>query len=253
MTLTIGQWHQRYVQQAVWTQSLRKYIYDQIGIQNANKILDIGCGTGVLEDELNHLSSAHIFGLDIDIDALTKAKLFAQKSIYTNGNCLRLPYPEWTFDVTLCHFLLLWITEPLNAIREMVRVTKPHGFILVLAEPDYGGRIDYPIELSPIGKWQTESLQDQGANPYIGRELRSFFSLAGLMDNEVGVLGGQWKERISDQEIDLEWDVIHSDLYQINEFTIQEEKLKALDFFSRKADQRILYVPTFYGFGRVNG
>jgi len=252
MTLTISQWHQRYQQQAHWTQNLRKYIYDQIGIQHANRILDIGCGTGVLEEELNRLASAKIFGLDIDINALRNAQVIAQNSIYTNADCLQLPYPSRTFDVTLCHFLLLWVKEQLNAVKEMARVTKPHGFILVLAEPDYGGRIDFPTELSPIGTWQIESLKEQGANPFMGRELRAIFSGAGLVDNEVGILGGQWKEKKTDLEIELEWEVIHSDLHQINEFTIQEDKLKALDLISRKTRQRILFVPTFYAFGKVN-
>lgn len=253
MTLTLSQWHQRYLQQAHWTKNLRKYIYDQIGIQHANKILDVGCGTGVLEDELNHLPSAHIFGLDIDLNALRSAQGYAQNSIFTNGDCLQLPFPSRTFDVTMCHFLLLWVKDPLNAVREMARVTRPHGYILALAEPDYGGRIDFPPELSQIGIWQTEALKEQGANPLMGRELRSIFSLAELVNSEVGVLGGQWEEKITDQEIELEWEVIQSDLRQVNEFIIQEDKLKALELDTHKDRKRILFVPTFYAFGKVNG
>ena len=62
----------------------------------------------------------------------------------------------------------------------MVRVTHPGGFVLALAEPDYGGRIDYPTELSQIGDWQKNALKQQGANPLMGRELRSIFSHAGI-------------------------------------------------------------------------
>ncbi len=253
MNLSISQWHQRYLQQAHWTQNLRKYIYDQIGIQHANKILDIGCGTGVLEDELNHFPSAHIYGLDIDFNALGIAQGYIQNSLYTNGDCLKLPYPPETFNITLCHFLLLWVKEPLNAVEEMVRVTQPHGFVVALAEPDYGGRIDFPPELSQIGIWQTNALKKQGANPFMGRELRSIFSSTGLSNIEAGVLGGQWGEKITDQEIELEWEVLQSDLHQNNEFIMQEDKLKSLDRKSRKGRQRILFVPTFYAIGMVKG
>jgi hypothetical protein len=69
----------------------------------------------------------------------------------------------------------------------------------------------------------------------------------------VGVLGGQWGEVISDQEIELEWEVLKSDLHQINEFILQEDKLKALEIASHKNRQRILFVPTFYAFGMVSG
>jgi ubiquinone/menaquinone biosynthesis C-methylase UbiE len=251
MSLSISQWHQRYQQQARWTQSLRKYIYDQVGIQHVNQILEIGCGTGVLEDELNHLSSSHVFGLDISARPLRIAKEYAPSSIYTNGDCLHLPYKSRSFDVTLCHFLLLWVKDPIKAVQEMTRVTRLYGYVIALAEPDYGGRIDFPPELSQIGTWQINALKQQGANPYMGREIRSCFSRAGLVNFEAGVLGGQWGENSFDQDIELEWEVIQSDLYQNNEFLLQADKIKALDIASRKSLQRILFVPTFYAFGMV--
>jgi ubiquinone/menaquinone biosynthesis C-methylase UbiE len=253
MTLSASQWHQRYIQQAQWTHNLRKYVYDRLEIQHANKILDIGCGTGVLENELNRLTSTHVYGVDIELNPLHFARKYAPEALYTVGDCLQLPYRNGVFDITLCHFLLLWIKGTSNALMEMIRVTRPDGFILAMAEPDYGGRIDYPYELSQIGIWQINALKLQGANPMIGRELRSLFIHAGLSKIEVGVLGGQWVENEPSQDIKLEWEVIQSDLYQNNEFIRQADKLKALDATSRQAQRRILFVPTFYAFGKVQG
>jgi SAM-dependent methyltransferase len=253
MTLSSSRWHQRYLQQARWTQNLRKYIYDQVVIQRANKILDIGVGTGVLENELNRNSPSHVFGLDIDSSALRIAQEYAPKSVYTVGNCINLPFQTRVFDVTLCHFLLLWVKDALNAVEEMARVTRPNGYVLALAEPDYGGRIDFPSELSQLGIWQTEALREQGANPFMGREVRSIFSRAGLVNIDVGVLGGQWGENISDQDLELEWEVIQSDLRQNNDFILQADRLKDLELTSRKILQRILFVPTFYAIGVVKG
>ncbi|MFZ0532886.1 MAG: class I SAM-dependent methyltransferase [Anaerolineales bacterium] len=253
MTLSSSRWHQRYLQQARWTQNLRKYIYDQVVIQRANKILDIGVGTGVLENELNRNSPSHVFGLDIDSSALRIAQEYAPKSVYTVGDCINLPFQTRVFDVTLCHFLLLWVKDALNAVEEMARVTRPNGYVLALAEPDYGGRIDFPSELSQLGIWQTEALREQGANPFMGREVRSIFSRAGLVNIDVGVLGGQWGENISDQDLELEWEVIQSDLRQNNDFILQADRLKDLELTSRKILQRILFVPTFYAIGVVKG
>jgi SAM-dependent methyltransferase len=232
---------------------LRKYIYDQVVIQRANKILDIGVGTGVLENELNRNSPSHVFGLDIDSSALRIAQEYAPKSVYTVGDCINLPFQTRVFDVTLCHFLLLWVKDALNAVEEMARVTRPNGYVLALAEPDYGGRIDFPSELSQLGIWQTEALREQGANPFMGREVRSIFSRAGLVNIDVGVLGGQWGENISDQDLELEWEVIQSDLRQNNDFILQADRLKDLELTSRKILQRILFVPTFYAIGVVKG
>jgi len=208
MSLSTYQWHQRYQQQARWTQNLRQFLYDQVGIQRAHKILDIGCGTGVLEKELNRISSSHVFGLDIDISPLRVAMDYASNSIYTVGDGLCIPYQPGIFDITMCHFLLLWGKKPLRMVEEMARVTRPQGFVLAIAEPDYGGRIDYPPDLAQIGTWQTESLKQQKANPFMGRELRSIFSQVELENVEVGVLGGQWGEELSEQDIQLEWEVL---------------------------------------------
>ena len=41
-------WHSRYLQQAAWTRELRTYVFEQAGISSANRILEVGCGTGAI-------------------------------------------------------------------------------------------------------------------------------------------------------------------------------------------------------------
>lgn len=249
MTLSILQWHERYQQQARWTKSLRKYIYDRIGFDHCTKIIEVGCGTGVILKELCEITNRTCFGVDISSAAISHAKVSTPSSILSVGNALNLPFRPFAFDVSLCHFLLLWVKNPLQAVLEMTRVVRPGGYVLALAEPDYGGRIDYPSELAEIGGWQIESLKEQGANPYIGRELNSLFSNAGLSEIEVGVLGGQWTTKDMEKEADLEWEVIKSDLGNNKEFLKSAIRLQTLDRSSRRSQQRILFVPTFYAMG----
>jgi ubiquinone/menaquinone biosynthesis C-methylase UbiE len=251
MTLTTQQWHQRYQQQARWTKSLRNYLYHRIGIQITKRVLDVGCGTGVLLDELSNISSCSIFGVDINQTLISLAQVSASNAKLTLGNALCLPYHSGSFDISLCHFLLLWEKNPLQVLEEMVRVVHPGGFVLALAEPDYGGRIDFPDKLAQIGIWQTDALREQGANPLIGRELRSLFSKAGLINIESGVLGGQWGEEQPEEDIIQEWMVIKSDLYLKTEFRLVADELNALDRSSRENHQRVLYVPTFFAIGLV--
>ncbi len=253
MSLSIPEWHQRYLQQAHWTQTMRTYLFGKAGLQHASKILDVGCGTGVLELELPDYTDARSFALDIDPASLNYARQYSPSADYTQGNCLHLPYADYTFEVIYCHFLLLWIKDVHQALAEMVRVTRSGGYILALAEPDYGGRIDFPPELTKIGTWQSEALKHQGANPYMGRELRSIFHRAGLVNVEVGVLGGQWGKDASEQDVSREWEMIRSDLHQNNEFLHQADRLEALDQASRRDGQRLLFVPTFYSIGMVKG
>jgi ubiquinone/menaquinone biosynthesis C-methylase UbiE len=251
MTLSTHQWHQRYQQQAQWTESLRKYLYDRTGIYHATRILDVGCGTGVILDELSFISTCSAYGVDLNRASISMAQGLTPRSMLTIGDALRLPYRSGSFEITLCHFLLLWVMNPLQSLTEMVRVVIPGGFVIALAEPDYGGRIDFPSELAQVGKWQIDALREQGANPFIGRELRSLFAAAGLQNIEIGILGGQWREDESEADIELEWQVIKSDLYEKKEFLQVAEELKATDLYSRKNHLRIEYVPTFYAVGEV--
>ena len=80
-----------------------------------------------------------------------------------------------SFDICLCHFLLLWIANPLAALKEMRRIVKPGGWVLALAEPDYGSRIDFPPELEALGQAQSKALQSQCADVSVGRKLRGLF------------------------------------------------------------------------------
>jgi len=144
----------------------------------------------------------------------------------------------------------MWVPDPDKIISEMARVTLPGGWVLALAEPDYGGRIDYPKELVEIGDLQTKALANQGTDPYIGRKMREIFTRAGLLDILVGVLGGEWTGSPSGEELDSEWHTLDSDLRG----TLSNRALSTLrqtDLEAWRDGSRILYVPTFYACGRV--
>jgi ubiquinone/menaquinone biosynthesis C-methylase UbiE len=252
MVFSINQWHQRYIQQAQWSASLRAYIYSRVEMRPSTKILDVGCGTGVLEKELDDQFKTASVGLDISLRALDFARSYASETIYVAGDACSIPFASQSFDITQCHFVLLWLRDVHQALREMSRVTCDNGFVIALAEPDYGGRIDYPNALVQLGTWQTQALQEQGANPFIGRELRALFHEAGLTNIETGVMGGQWADTGLKIEFGLEWDVVCSDLSNNPAFMKQADQLKQIDQRTRDAGQRILFVPTFYAIGQVS-
>ncbi len=253
MSLTIDQWHRRYQQQARWTQDLRKYIFQKCAIERAKRVLDVGCGTGVLEEEITRTLETPMYGIDIDFAALEYARGFASRAAYSLADARSLPFHTATFDISLCHFLLLWVSSAQDILSEMARVTLPGGYVVALAEPDYGGRIDFPDELSIIGRWQAEALEYQGADPLMGRKLRYLFSLAGLVDIEVGILGAQWQKDPSLSDVDLEWKVLDSDLKDHPTFQRRKSGIRVLDNASRQAHSRILFVPVFYALGHAPG
>jgi SAM-dependent methyltransferase len=243
-------WHDRYLIQASWTKDLRNYCYQKTAFKKANQILEVGCGTGVITQELSSTIHANIVGLDIKFENLQKACDYAQNVSYSNGDAHNLPFACSSFDVALCHFLLLWVRNPLITLKEMKRVTRSGGAILALAEPDYGGRIDYPDEFTLIGNMQTDSLTKQGANPFIGRQLSSLFFSIGLVSIEIGILGARWLGSPGKIILESEWTTIRSDLSE--KFNDDEyNQFRQRDLNAWQTGKRILFVPTFYAYGCV--
>ncbi|MCJ7703056.1 MAG: methyltransferase domain-containing protein [Anaerolineales bacterium] len=250
---TASDWHLRYTQQAKWTHDLRAYLYQRAGLEEGLSVLDVGCGTGVLLDELSSRGLI-CYGLDIDNTHLVLAVNNAGKGRFTQADAHSLPYTPDTFNLVLCHFLLLWLADPTRMLAEAVRVTKPGGVVLALAEPDYGGRIDYPDSMAALGKWQTESLRKQGADPFMGRQLRALFHQAGLGNVETGVLGGQWSDTHDWEAWESEWQVLESDFSKLAGKDQTEELLniKNQERSAYQNKERVLFVPTFYAWGIVS-
>jgi ubiquinone/menaquinone biosynthesis C-methylase UbiE len=255
MSLSPADWHNRFTLQAQWTSNTRDYLFQIAGIHRANNVLDVGCGTGILTRQIRQFEVEHAVGIDIDTRFTALAAAHNPENDFVAADALALPFPHNTFDCSFCHYVLMWVADPLRVLVEMARVTKPGEAVLALAEPDYGGRIDHPQELELINQWQTRALQIQGANPYFGRRLKDLFHRAGLIDIQVGVIGAQWKNSPSKQELESEWRVIQHDLHSLekenSEILEISEEMMAIDYAAWANGQRILYVPTFYALGRV--
>ena len=248
MDLTTAQWHDRYIKQAEWTASLREFIFKQININSAGSVLEVGCGTGAVLSSLpNGLRS---FGIDLQFEPLEFAANSFQRSAYVCGDAFHLPLADTSFDFTFCHYLLLWLKSPLDALQEMKRVTKPGGFVVAFAEPDHAGRIDYPPELKELGTMQSQSLEIQGVNLMSGRQLAGLFSKAGLNAIVAGVSGFQRQPAGLPEWFMSEWQMLEHDL--IGKVDAAElTRYRALDERTWNQGSRVLWVPTFYAFGRV--
>jgi SAM-dependent methyltransferase len=244
------EWHQRFTRQAAWTRNLRQYLFQRANISQADRILEVGCGTGAILSEIAP-GDASLFGLDINRQHLTLCARNASNASLVEGDAFRIPFPPACFDLVYSHFLFLWLSRPIEALVEIVRVTKPGGVILCIAEPDYGGRIDYPQELASVGIWQIEALRRQGANPNMGRLLSGIFHQVGLTDIQTGVLGGEWRGAISPDEFASEWAVRERDLYGLFN-PDQLADYKEIDRQAWESGSRVLFVPTFFASGRVS-
>ncbi len=247
---TLDDWHRRYTQQASWTRDVRKHLFKKAGVKNGDKVLEVGSGTGAVLEALLAEGDYHLTGIDINRANLRYSHRLDQNFHLIQANGVDLPFPDSSFSISFCHYLLLWVNHPDRILDEMKRVTKDSGYVMALAEPDYQCRIDYPPPLDQLGKHQTLSLQNQGADTSLGRKLGTLFNNAGLVDVEIGILGAFWKTDGIQLSNELEWMTFHSDLNHIgtlNSFSEYQDVEKS----AWEKGERILFIPTFYAVGLV--
>jgi ubiquinone/menaquinone biosynthesis C-methylase UbiE len=251
MPLSIAQWHDRFRQQARWTEALRAHFFSREEIRRARRILEVGCGTGAVSASVaRDFPRASVAGVDLDIPRLRFARSQVPACAYAAGDGRRLPFPAQAFDLVYCHYLLLWIPSPEQALREMVRVALPGGWVAALAEPDHTARKDSPPPLDELGKLQTDALRRQGADPALGRRLADLFADAGLIVEETGclessgVIGGE-----AEEDLVLEWQIAKEDIGTMVADS-EWQRFRRADSDARQRGDRVLFVPTYYCLGR---
>jgi SAM-dependent methyltransferase len=144
-----------------------------------------------------------VAGVDRDAGMVRSARQRGLKVI--QADAYDLPCEDGSYDLVYCSFLMLWLKDPLKAIGEMKRVAK--HWVICLAEPDYGGRIDHPDELTSLTRNLANEIKELGGDPYVGRKLRSFFNQNG-MEGEIGVHQGVWGLDMLRHQSDQEWAII---------------------------------------------
>jgi ubiquinone/menaquinone biosynthesis C-methylase UbiE len=98
-----------------------------------DRVLDVGCGTGIVArlaaDRV--APTGTVAGLDLNEGMLAVAGRIAPDVEWRHGDAANLPFPDAAFDVVVSQFALMFFTDRELAIREMVRVARPGGRILV--------------------------------------------------------------------------------------------------------------------------
>ena len=101
-------------------------------------LLDVGCGPATITADLAaRVAPGRVVGLDAASGALKAARAtLAERDLsarveLTDGDVMSLPFDDDTFDVAHAHQVLQHLSDPVGALTEMRRVTRPGGIVAV--------------------------------------------------------------------------------------------------------------------------
>ncbi len=97
-------------------------------------VLEVGCGTGFFTHHAAiRLPGTPVTGLDIDAQRIEFARSMydVPNLSFQHGDLTSLPFEDDRFDLVFCRFVLVHYPNPDEALREMRRVTRPGGRIVV--------------------------------------------------------------------------------------------------------------------------
>ena len=63
---TLEDWDTQFSRQAAWTRATRTHLYRRANLLRAERVLDVGSGTGVVNEELAARTKGQVVGIDLD-------------------------------------------------------------------------------------------------------------------------------------------------------------------------------------------
>lgn len=161
------------------------------------RVLDIGCGPGTISLDLAAIvAPGQVIGLDrVEAPLLAARSEAAARSdtttVFQVGDVLNLSFENASFDVVHAHQVLQHLTDPVAALKEMMRVCKPGGWIAA-RDADYKAMNWYP-ELPGLEQWRqtySAAARANGAQPDAGRRMRAWARAAGVPNPQI--TGSVW-------------------------------------------------------------
>ena len=165
-----------------FTQSMYQPILKELLKMPRGKLLDLGCGNGNMLVRLRN-TRFELYGADLSSEMIKEAqcRLGLDASLMV-ADAENLPYEDSLFDILLCNASFHHYPNPRKALREMYRVLKPNGALLIgegYAAWPLRAFINYSFRYSDSGDFHT----------YGQKELSTLLSESGFQSVEIKKIG----------------------------------------------------------------
>ena len=144
-------------------------VVDAAEIQAGNRVLDVACGTGVLARRAATcvLPNGFVAGLDLNLGMIEVAKRLAPDIEWRQGAAEELPYPNESFDAVISQFGLMFFTDRIESLREMVRILVPGGKLAIAIFNSLDKQPAYALEVDLLERTAGKDAADALRAPFV--------------------------------------------------------------------------------------
>lgn len=165
-------------------------VADAARIRLGQRVLDVGCGTGVLAREViaRTGSSGRVVGIDPSPGMLAVATELAPAVEWKAGVAESLPFPDQSFDAVVSQFGLMFFSDRRQALREMLRVLAPGARLAVAVWDSLDSIPAYATEVAVLQKTAGQRAADALRAPFVlgnPEDLATLFAEAGAASTEI--------------------------------------------------------------------
>ena len=211
--------HETVLRSHSWRTAANSAAYLLPHLRHTDQLLDIGAGPGTITagfaNSVAQVTATEVGERELDLSRATIAARGLVNVGFSVQDVHHLTFQNGSFDVTHAHQVLQHVADPIQALREMARVTRPGGLVAA-RDSDYAGFAWWP-GLSELDEWlrlYRNAARANGGEPDAGRRLLSWARAAGLSDAvassstwcyataaERAWWGGMWADRILESDL----------------------------------------------------
>jgi len=176
------------------TRTWRKAVVAAINPQPGEKILDLAAGTGTSTQPF-YLAGADPVACDFSAGMIEVGRERFPHLTFVQGDALNLPFADNTFDAATISFGLRNVNDVDLALRELYRVTKPSGRLVIceFSSPTWGPMrtvyLEYLMKALPTVATKVSSNPD--AYVYLAESIRAWPNQAELAEQ---IMTAGWQD-----------------------------------------------------------
>lgn len=160
-----------------------------INVKSSDLVLEIGAGLGILASQVADVASqGEVLAVEFSPEQIARRHGCRLNLHFIRGDAHNLPFPDNTFDVVYCRYVLEHMADAYHVVTEARRVLKPGGKFLA-QENNIAVNFFYPECPKFEAVWlKLADLQAKlGSDALVGKKLFSYFKRAGFAQTEISL------------------------------------------------------------------